>query len=131
CGNAYISEVIRGGEFVALLTAQESSSQLATELQIQADASYATTSAQAKFESTMQRMRQESSLEVSMYRMGGKTEVPAFQTGAQGVDTLLKYAAGFASEVVDGNAVPIGLKTSGYPQLVRGFHITDYAAGVY
>lgn len=131
CGNAYISEVIRGGEFVALLTAQESSNQLATELQIQADASYATTSAQAKFESTMQRMRQEASLEVSMYRMGGKTEVPAFQTGAQGVDILLKYAAGFASEVVDGNAVPIGLKTSGYPQLVRGFHINDYAAGHY
>jgi hypothetical protein len=121
CGDAYIAQFQMGGELFALLTIDETSDQLKSQLNIQGEASGFNTNASASFTQTLESLRKTGRTEMSVQQLGGNgASMPTAS-----LDALSTYSKDFPTQITPATSVPVGFTTKGYDTLISAMDVTE------
>ncbi len=118
CGDSYVSTIYTGGEYIALLSSENSDEDIKKSVSVTASASYGSTfNSSAEFNESISSFKSRSNLSVLMTRIGGTGDLPQM-SAAQGdasINAILEYAAKLPSNVIKFPVI-YNIKSSSYVQ---------------
>ena len=114
CGDQYISKIQMGGTFIAVLTFSQSENELKSSLGISGTVSGFGGSGSASFNTQLNSLRGESSLQISATQIGGdgSSGLPEFN-----LDSLLAYTRDFPKKINAATVAPVGITAESYVNL--------------
>ena len=121
CGDQFVSHVVMGGEFIALVSFQATETDVQKSLDVDASVSTFSTDASMNFQTAMKDSQNKSKLHIYVRQIGGAGgRLPRYQLSPDGsvsntaVALTLQYAEQFPAQVNLQTAAPIGMDTQPY-----------------